>query len=44
MTGIRFPIPTAEEAQAAFGNDFDPEKTLNGAIALAAAGDLAARL
>ena len=35
------PMPTAEEAQAAFGSDFNPDKTLNGAIALAAAGDLA---
>jgi alkylhydroperoxidase family enzyme len=42
MTNIYFPMPTAEEAQAAFGNDFNPDKTLNGAIALAAAGDLAA--
>jgi hypothetical protein len=35
------PMPTAEEARAAFGNDFNPDTTLNGAIALAAAGDLA---
>ena len=41
MTDICLPMPTAEEARAAFGNDFDPDKTLNGAIALAAAGDLA---
>jgi hypothetical protein len=34
-------MPTAEEARAAFGNDFNPDTTLNGAIALAAAGDLA---
>jgi hypothetical protein len=34
-------MPTAEEARAAFGDDFDPDRTLNGAIALAAAGDLA---
>jgi len=41
MTNIYLPMPTAEEAQAVFGNDFNPDKTLNGAIALAAAGDLA---
>ena len=41
MTDICLPMPTAEEARAAFGNDFNPDKTLNGAIALAAAGDLA---
>ena len=41
MTNIYLPMPTAEETQAAFGNDFNPDKTLNGAIALAAAGDLA---
>ena len=41
MTDICFPPPTAEEARAAFGDDFNPDKTLNGAIALAAAGDLA---
>jgi len=41
MTNIFLPMPTAEEARAAFGNDFNPDKTLNGAIALAAAGDLA---
>ena len=35
------PMTTAEEARAAFGNDFNPDTTLNGAIALAAAGDLA---
>ena len=34
-------MPTAAEARAVFGNDFDPGGTLNGAIALAAAGDLA---
>lgn len=34
-------MPTAEEARAAFGNKVDPDATLNGAIALAAAGDLA---
>jgi hypothetical protein len=34
-------MPTQEEARAAFGNGFDPDGTLNGAIALAAAGDLA---
>jgi hypothetical protein len=41
MIDICLPMPTAEEARAAFGNDFNPDKTLNGAIALAAAGDLA---
>jgi hypothetical protein len=41
MSHICLPMPTAEEARAAFGNDFDPDTTLNGAIALAAAGDLA---
>src|ERR1019366_10728174 len=41
MTEICLPMPTAEEARAVFGNDFNPEKMLNGAIALAAAGDLA---
>jgi hypothetical protein len=41
MTDICLPMPTAEEARAVFGNDFNPDKTLNGAIALAAAGDLA---
>src|ERR1039458_7829857 len=41
MTNICLPMPTAEEARAAFGSDFNPDKTLNGAIALAAAGDLA---
>jgi hypothetical protein len=41
MSDICLPMPTAEEARAAFGNDFDPDQTLNGAIALAAAGDLA---
>jgi hypothetical protein len=41
MTDICLPMPTTEEARAAFGNDFNPDKTLNGAIALAAAGDLA---
>jgi hypothetical protein len=41
MTNIYLPMPTTEESQAAFGNDFNPDKTLNGAIALAAAGDLA---
>jgi len=41
MTNICLPIPTAEEARAVFGNDFNPDTTLNGAIALAAAGDLA---
>jgi hypothetical protein len=35
MTKIRLPMPTA-------GSDFNPDETLNGAIALAAAGDLAA--
>jgi hypothetical protein len=34
-------MPTAEEVRAAFGNNFDPDGTLNGAIAQAAAGDLA---
>ena len=41
MTDICLPMPTAEEARAIFGSDFNPDKTLNGAIALAAAGDLA---
>ena len=41
MTDICLPLPTAEEARAAFGIDFNPGNTLNGAIALAAAGDLA---
>ena len=41
MTDICLPMPTAEEARAAFGIDFNPDNTLNGAIALAAAGDLA---
>jgi hypothetical protein len=41
MSDIRLPMPTAEEARTAFGNDFDPDNTLNGAISLAAAGDLA---
>ena len=35
MSDICLPMPTAEEARAAFGNDFDPDQTLNGAIALA---------
>jgi hypothetical protein len=34
-------MPTNEEVRAILGSDFNPEKTLNGAIALAAAGDLA---
>jgi hypothetical protein len=41
MTDMCLPMPTAEEARATFGKDFDPDGTLNGAIALAAAGDLA---
>ena len=41
MTNICLPAPTDEAARAAFGSDFNPDKTLNGAIALAAAGDLA---
>ena len=41
MKEVCLPMPTAEEARAVFGNDFDPDGTLNGAIALAAAGDLA---
>jgi hypothetical protein len=41
MTAICLPMPTAEQERVAFGNDFNPAKTLNGAIALAAAGDLA---
>jgi len=41
MTDICLPMPTGEEARAAFGIDFNPDNTLNGAIALAAAGDLA---
>jgi hypothetical protein len=41
MNAICLPMPTAEEGRAAFGKDFHPDQTLNGAIALAAAGDLA---
>jgi hypothetical protein len=41
MTNICLPAPTAEDARSAFGSDFNPDKTLNGAIALSAAGDLA---
>ena len=41
MTDICLPLPTAEEGRAAFGDDYNPDQTLNGAIALAAAGDLA---
>ena len=41
MTDMCLPMPTAEEARATFGKDFDPDGTLNGAIALAAVGDLA---
>jgi hypothetical protein len=41
MTNICLPMATAEEARTAFGSDFNPDKTLNGAMALAAAGDLA---
>jgi hypothetical protein len=41
MNDICLPLPTAQEARAAFGIDFNPDNTLNGAIALAAAGDLA---
>jgi hypothetical protein len=41
MADICLPMPTVEEARAAFGIDFNPDNTLNGAIALAAAGDLA---
>lgn len=41
MTQISLPMPTVEEARAALGGQFDPDKTLNGAIALAASGDLA---
>jgi hypothetical protein len=41
MTDICLPMPTIEEARAAFGNDFNSDTTLNGAIALAASGDLA---
>lgn len=36
MTNICLPMPTADEARATFGSDFNPDKTLNGAIALAA--------
>jgi len=42
MTEICLPMPTAEETESVFGSDFNPDNTLNGAIALAAAGDLAA--
>jgi alkylhydroperoxidase family enzyme len=41
MTAICLPMPTDEEGLLAFGKDFNPAKTLNGAIALAATGDLA---
>ena len=41
MTNICLPMPTAEEARVVFGRDFNSDKMLNGAIALAAAGDLA---
>src|ERR1035441_1651585 len=41
MTNICLPRRIAEEGGAAFGTDLNPDKTLNGAIALAAAGDLA---
>ena len=41
MTDTGLPMPTTEEARAAFGIDFNPDNTLNGAIALAAAGELA---
>ena len=41
MTNICLPMPTAEEARVVFGSDFNSDKMLNGAIALAAAGDLA---
>jgi len=41
MNNVCLPMPTAEEARAAFGSAFNFDKTLNGAIALAAAGDLA---
>jgi hypothetical protein len=41
MTEICLPMPTAEETESVFGSDFNPNNTLNGAIALAAAGDLA---
>jgi hypothetical protein len=41
MTDIYLPMPTLEEARSAFGTDFNPDNTLNGAIALAATGDLA---
>jgi hypothetical protein len=41
MSNICLPMPTAEDARTAFGDDFNPDNTLNGAIALAAAGDLA---
>jgi hypothetical protein len=41
MIDFCLPMPIAEEARAAFGSEFNPENTLNGAIALAAAGDLA---
>jgi len=40
MTAICLPTPTAEEGRTAFGYDFNPDNTLNGAIALAAVGDL----
>ena len=41
MTDICLPMPTTEEARAVLGSDFNPDKTLNGVVSLAAAGDLA---
>ena len=41
MTDLRLPMPTADVARSIYGSSFDPERALNGAVALAAAGDLA---
>jgi len=41
MNGSHFAMPSAEQAKAVFGVDFNPKTTLNGNIALAAAGSLA---
>jgi alkylhydroperoxidase family enzyme len=41
MIQTPFSMPDADQARAAFGERFNPEHTLNGAIVLAAAGELA---
>jgi len=41
MNDFCLPMPTTEEARAVLGSDFNPDKTLNGVVSLAAAGDLA---